>query len=294
MESFPYVATGTFLFRFMDHRSTYFWHAISEILSEHKLFLNSRKNFNDPFDSQPVIDNDLSNHAIRDYFRNALADPFNPKRSLQSTARIMDLLVSGNTSLKRKRVEEIKKSLEQNAKTLLDNAGLLSFSRTAENPLLWGHYAASFAGVCAVFKRGSSLKSGFAMCSKVAYVDKRPRLPLSIIHEMTRRRMADENYEELSKQIFFLAFLHKSQHWGYEQEARIFYPFYAFKSLPFDPQELVGFILGPNSPDELQIRLRNEIKQRQSPVSLDKASLSPSEFRIIIPHRFARHHADAA
>jgi hypothetical protein len=294
MENFPYVETGTYLFRFMDHRSTHFWSALTQILSEQKLFLNSRRNYNDPFDSQPIIESDLSNSSIRDYLQSALADPFNPKRSPQATARILELRASGATSLKKKRLESIKGSLRENAQKILDNAGLLSFSLTAENPLLWGHYAASFKGVCAVFRRGISLKSGLALCARVAYVDERPRLRLSLIHEMTRRRMADENYDELAKQIFFLSFLHKSRHWAYEQEARVFCPFHAFKKLPFDPQEFVGLILGPNSSDELQTRIKDEVGKRRPSISLDKASLSPTEFRIIIPHKFIRHHADAA
>lgn len=278
----------------MDHRTGHFWPTIAEMLTDRTLFLNSRRNFNDPFDSQPIIKNDLSNRSIRDHFRDSLGDPLNPKRSPIATARILEMRARGETNLSKDRLEYIKKGLRKNAQEMLDSAGILSFSLTAEHPLLWGHYAASFTGVCAVFRRTASLKSGFAMCAKVSYVKERPTLPLSTIHEVSRRRMAGQDYDELVRQIFFISFLHKSQDWGYEQEARIFYPFHAFKKLPFEPTELVGFLLGPNSSNELEARIKSEIRTRCPSASLDKASLSQTEFRIIIPHKYQRHHANAA
>lgn len=144
-------------------------------------------------------------------------------------------------------------------------------------------------GICAVFRRGGSPQSALAVCADVAYVNERPTLELSSIQELSRRRTDGENYDDLAQKIFHVCFLHKSAHWSYEQEARIFHPFFAVKKLSFDPNELVGFILGPNSSEELKIKLRTEIKTRSPGISLDTASLSQSEFRIIIPHRFRQH-----
>jgi hypothetical protein len=238
MEKLSYVEAETYLFRFMDPRSKHFWSAISDMLSEQLLFLNSRTHFNDPYDSQPILENDLSNSAIRNYFNGMLERPHNPIRSPESVARILEMKATGRTRLKKKDIENIKAGLRKNTKEVLDTAGLLSFSLTAENPLLWGHYAASFSGVCVIFRRNQSLKSAFSVCAKVRYVSKRPRLAQSLLHELTVRRMASEPYDEIANQIFFLSFLHKSDHWAYEQEARIFPPFHAFKKLPFDSDEL--------------------------------------------------------
>jgi hypothetical protein len=66
------------------------------------------------------------------------------------------------------------------------------------------------------------------------------------------------------------------------------------KKLPFEHNELVGFILGPNSSDERDKKMGDEIKGRRPSVTLHKASLSQNEFRIIIPHKFAHRHASAA
>lgn len=123
MENIPYIETGTYLFRFMDPRGQYFWPSITNMLSQNILVLNSRRNLNDPFDSQPIIDNDLSNSAIRDYFRNMLEEPFHPRRSLAGAFRILELKTSGKTNLNKKHVENIKAGLHKSAKEILDLAG---------------------------------------------------------------------------------------------------------------------------------------------------------------------------
>jgi hypothetical protein len=294
MERFPYVEAGTHLFRFMDPRANHFWSAVADMLAEQKLFLNSRTKFNDPYDSQPIIDGDLSNSAIRDYFKYTIEHPFNPNRSLKSTARILDMRATGRTHLNKKSVQNIKTELLKNASEFLDTAGLLSFSLTAENPLLWGHYAASFTGICAVFRRGKSDDSALSVCARVTYVDRRPHLPLSLLHELARLRMANLPYDNIADEVFFLAFLHKSSHWSQEQEARIYFPFNAFKKLPFNPNELIGFILAPNSSDEFERKMREEIKARRPSVAVYKSSLSRNDFRIIIPHQFTHHRPHAA
>jgi hypothetical protein len=293
MGTIQYVQPKTYLFRFMDHRAVHFWTAITDMLSEQMLFLNSRTKFNDPYDSQPVIDNDLSSSEIHDYVNHAIDHPFNPKRSLESVARLMQMKATG-ARLDKKNVDRFKAGLRERTTAYLNTAGLLSFSTTAEHPLLWAHYAASFAGLCAIFRRGASIKSALSICAKVAYVDERPRLHLSLFNELSKRLMAKAPCDDIANEIFFLSFLHKSNHWTHEQEARIFYPNYALKKLPFEANELIGFILGPNSSNDLEQKIREEIKRRRPSIGLYKASMSQSRFRIIIPHEFTHYHSRAA
>lgn len=290
MDKIEYVKPGTYLFRFLDPRADHFWSAITDMLSEQKLYLNSRTKFNDPYDSQPIIEDDLRNSAIRAYFKDMIENPFNPARSAVGMARILELRATGRTHLRKEHIQNIRRELRKHASEILDTAGLLSFSMTAENSLLWAHYAASFTGVCAIFKRGTLMDSILSTCAKVNYVDKRPRLPQSLLHELTTRRMAKQRSDDVADQVFFFSFLHKSGDWAYEQEARIFYPFNAFKKLPFDPSELIGFILGPNSSPELENKLKHEVDARKPSVKLYKSSLSTAEFRIIIPDKFAQYH----
>lgn len=291
MEKIPFIGAGTHLYRFLNPAARHFWPSIGELLSNQTLFLNSRTNFNDPYDSRPIVDNDLSTAAIRTYCQQAIQNPINPRRSITSVARILELKSSGRTHLNKKMIENIKIEMRQATDDFLDRAGLVSFSLTAENPLLWGHYAELFMGICAIFRRGISASSALSMCARVSYVNKRPRLPVSLFHQMAATRMLGGAYDDLANEIFFLSFLHKSVYWGYEQEARIFYPFSALEKLPFGPDELIGFILGPKSPPEFERRMRMEIATRRPSVVLHKSSLSETDFRIIIPHEFSAQHA---
>jgi hypothetical protein len=264
------------------------------MLSENRLFLNSRTKFNAPYDSRPIVDGDLSNSSIRDYIDEMSANPYNSKRKPSQIARIINATASGKLPLRKGRIQKIKDGLRASADEFLDSGGLLSFSLTAENPLLWGHYAASFAGICAIFRRGTSTRSALSVCARVAYVDARPRLALSLFHAMATARMAHEPYDDLAYEIFFRSFLHKSNHWNYENEARIFAPFSAYKKVSFEPEELIGFILGPKSSPTLEEKMKAEIKLLKPSISLHKSSLSENEFKIIIPHKFVRQHSSAA
>lgn len=138
MEKIPFVEAGTHLFRFLDPRTKYFWPVITNMLSRHLLFLNSRTQFNDPYDSHPIIKNDLSSASIRSYLKEAIQNPFNPQRSPAGVAQLLILKDSGRTGLTKTMVGNIKTEMHQATEAFLDNAGQLSFSLTGENPLLWG------------------------------------------------------------------------------------------------------------------------------------------------------------
>lgn len=264
------------------------------MLCEQTLFLNSRSKFNDPFDSQPTIKDDLPASAIRNYLNEMMQNPLNPIRDASTIAKILQLKSLGKTHLNKAQIENIKKGSRQNAFEYLDECGLLSFSLTAENPLLWGHYAASFMGICAVFRRSNSIQSALSICAEVSYVEKRPQLPLSLLFELATNRIAGSPIDEVADRVLSLSFLHKDSHWSSEQEARIFYPFKAFKKIKFDTKELVGIIFGPKSPPELVDRLSVLVRSQRPVVSLHQASLSQTEFRIIVPHNYLRSQIAAA
>ena len=71
-----YVEPGTYLFRFLNPNSSHFWSAVTDILAEQNIFLSSRTQFNDPHDSNPEIEDDLSSSIIKAYAREMLANPW--------------------------------------------------------------------------------------------------------------------------------------------------------------------------------------------------------------------------
>jgi hypothetical protein len=212
-----------------------------------------------------------------------MQNPFHPMRDPSHALQILRLRAEGKTRLTNQHITNIKAGMVRKATEYLDGCGLASFSLLSNHPLLWSHYAAGSSGICFVFKRGSSMQSAFAVCATVSYVQKRPELPTSLFYRMIQAQRSEEPFEELADQIFSLSYLHKSAEWAYEQEARIYYPFSASKKIPFDPNELVGILLGPKSTKELEAQLRSKIVGLRNPISLHRATLSESGFGIEIP-----------
>jgi hypothetical protein len=235
-----------------------------------------------------VIKDDLQSSAIRRYVNDMMRNPFNPNREPETISKILALISRGKTRLNNDQIDNIKKKARANAAQYLDECGILSFSLNPQNPLLWGHYAASFAGVCIVFQRDNSLNSIFSVCAKTTYVNSRPHLRLSELFDLGVRRITDQPYNDLADRIFFYSFLHKDCHWSHEEEARIFYPFDAFKKKHFHPNELVAIVAGPRSQPDTITRLIDEIKSRRPSVAFHHATLSDTEFKIIIPSCYLR------
>jgi len=86
---FPYVEEGTY-FRFMNHHSPHFWPSLDDLFLRQELFLNSRVRFNDPFDSNPIIEDDVSDESLRNYFQDMIDNPINPRRSMPHVFKILE------------------------------------------------------------------------------------------------------------------------------------------------------------------------------------------------------------
>ncbi|MCI0427560.1 MAG: DUF2971 domain-containing protein [Nitrospiraceae bacterium] len=94
---------------------------------------------------------------------------------------------------------EFRRALRETKAELSTTKGILCFSKTWSNPVLWGHYADKHRGVCLGFEVPSSV------LGKVEYVDS--RLP--------RPDVLDEAF---MKKLLFTKF----SHWQYEQEYRVY------------------------------------------------------------------------
>lgn len=283
MREIPYVEPGILLFRYFSPRTEYFWPTLAEILSEQKIYLSSRTAFNDALDSRPEIVDDLSAKDIRRDARELVRNPWVSTLTLTEILKLIEIRNQRRNLLSKQQIKNLKAALFRTADEFLDQCGLSSFSLSANHPLLWGHYAAGCTGICLVFKRNNSQTSGLCLCAKVSYVEIRPRLPLSLFYRMREAQRAGQPIDEIVNKIFFLSFLHKSKSWEYEQEARIHFPFEASKKIRFEPDELIGIILGPNSSVDLEERMRAEVHQRASSVQVVRAAIPKKGFDFVIP-----------
>lgn len=92
---------------------------------------------------------------------------------------------------------EFRRLLKETKKELSKTKGLLCFSETWNNPVLWGHYADKHKGICLGFE--------VPRVEKVDYVE--CRFPPPLIYN-----------EEFMKKLLFTKF----KHWEYEREYRRF------------------------------------------------------------------------
>ncbi len=118
-----------------------------------------------------------------------------------------------------------------------DKVGLLCFTRTWKDPVLWSHYADAHRGIALIIKQESS-----QMLFNVKYSNKRPPVPAAAVH-------GNMNQMELIKAMAS-SFTVKSPTWRYEQETRIIVklntcdPIGGDYFIPLPSKDLVGIILG--------------------------------------------------
>jgi len=236
---------------------------------------------------------DLRASDFRKLARKLLRNPWNSNLDLTQIATILNIRTRGRTRRNNGQIQGLRTALRRSTDEFLDQAGLTSFSLNASHPLLWGHYAAGYTGICIVFRRNCSMQSGLCLCAKVSYVRDRPRLPLSLFYKLREAQRADKPIDKFIDQLFYLSFLHKSREWEHEQEARIFCPYRAFEKLHFHQNELMGIIIGPRSSQELENKIRQEVQNVPS-ISVQRASLSPNGFGIVVPPSFATPEAQVA
>lgn len=94
---------------------------------------------------------------------------------------------------------KFRKALKDTKEELSKSKGILCFSETWKNPVLWSHYADKHRGLCLGFEVSNST------LERVEYVDSRHPIP-SVIDET------------LMKKLLYTKF----RHWEYEQERRIY------------------------------------------------------------------------
>lgn len=117
------------------------------------------------------------------------------------------------------------------------NYGIVCFSETEKEPLLWSHYADCHRGIVVGFN-GDHMEALW----KVKYTNKRPSIPLSVLRDASRKQ---EVLDCFMKTVFY-----KSEHWSYESERRVLIDLDQCKIEQgeyfrvFDPRIVASVILG--------------------------------------------------
>ncbi len=161
---------------------------------------------------------------------------------------------------------------------LNETKGLICFSRTWSNPLLWGHYAEKHTGIALGFDVADHL------LSEVVYTSQRVRI------EVDPKTMAVKLDEKLVNRLLRTKFID----WKYEAELRAFVqldPSTKEAGMFFqdfsDNLNLMEVILGPRCEIPIE-RIRALLQPDHPEVKVLKARMGFREFRVVEDRAFRR------
>lgn len=104
----------------------------------------------------------------------------------------------------------LKEALCKNKEYMSERTGVLCFSATRKNPLLWSHYAEKHAGICLGFDVPEEA------CAPINYVDARLSAPAGFGHPFANGPKREEDRAFMEELIYT-----KFSHWKYEEEYRV-------------------------------------------------------------------------
>lgn len=226
-------------------------------ICENKLYFPSPLNFNDSFDSRPVVKYKGSDEQWKNWFKKSNLETF-PEIPENKAEEMAEQIIQLKLPQK---IENI--SFGTVAKLILKKIGICSFSKEKNDILMWSHYSNGHKGYCLEFDPNLDLDF-FESVRKVTYQDEYPYINL----------LSDGNEEIVN------ALLVKSSHWCYEQEYRIINSVEGPKYYTFSPHALTGIILGKNMPDESKRIILSLNSSREFPVKILYAKLKENEFGI--------------
>lgn len=246
------------LYKYISLSSETQWDRLSDVLCNHRVFLSSPLDFNDPFDCVPCIVSPKSAvkwDIVGRRYAARIARDFG-----QSDAKKVR---AGLSKLSDKRKREL---LERASAESAEQTGVYCLSELADNVLMWSHYADNHKGICLRFDIGRSPVCDIHGAVDVIYQPERPHLPIL--------RTDDDEFSA------FNALRVKADFWAYEKEWRILMAGDARKHMGIPSNLITGAILGARCSDASQDRLRELVGSRQGGFEFSQAVVSSETFRL--------------
>ena len=143
-----------YLFRYESFSAGHSEASIQNLFSKGEIYLNSRTQFNDPFDFLPKLEGDLlKKHLSKNYRGLSKLNRHDRRKALSD--------------------RDPEKIFQKHFKNMIDSFGIKSFSTENDNILLWSHYAQGHLGYCIKFE---PLDSELKNAIKINYSHNRPVL----------------------------------------------------------------------------------------------------------------------
>lgn len=176
-------------------------------------------------------------------------------------------------------INKLQEAADNQRREQFKNYGIICLSEKPESTCLWSHYTNKHTGIAL----GFDLKTDGDSIFKIKYLKERPTLDISkdLIDSKTKEQIIE-------------CLITKSVDWTYEAEYRVILPLshvsiskkklgeIEVSFIPMPPQ-LKEVILGCNSPESVEVEIRNIIKSNYADsIKIKRAHLSPNTFDMII------------
>jgi hypothetical protein len=223
------------------------------------LFFVSPLDFNDPFDCQISLPVQATNRKYRLYLQRWSKG----KRLWLNRQQRRAAISTRDQSL-------FEKAYRKTLKEHTEKAGLVCFSETNDDILLWSHYADKHSGVCLEF----AVQQDDLLKEKTAKVNYSREYPDLNFFDVVNAREKGELTENQERDLTTALFLTKSEHWRYEKEWRtVEIP----KSQSFrgqhriSPRALSGVILGCRTSSADEKKMQSWVASSPSRLSICRA-----------------------
>lgn len=232
---------------------------VRDILINSRLWLSSPVDFNDPFDMSAKTVVKGTPHELHERYKSLLKQHGARHEEIERRVRALASMPIGE--LNRLFAKTYSKSIEK--------FGVYSFTDDPRSILMWSHYAQDHTGICIQFERARD----YLTLSRAISVDYSSDYP--------EVNWANNFPESLRKAI-----LRKHEGWSYEKESRIVRPEEARQYLEFDPQAIVGIIIGcrttPDGRKAIETLLEERHCAKMPPVKLFLAKEHGSKYQLSV------------
>lgn len=234
---------------------------INKNIKNSKLYFNCPNDFNDPFDTYPIIDME----SVREQ-----GEEFIPNLFKYICPNIGEDLVDNIRKSKIKLDDEFWDKYMFKRHT---SDGVCCFTAKKDNLLMWAHYADYHKGICLGFEKNIKFKvknnGVISMPKKVTYSEKRPKVDFL-------------NFNKINEINPFTSTLYtKSEEWRYEEEYRCVSLRY-IGEVSYAPSNLKQIILGAKMPEKEKDEVRQLVKILEYPPKLYVAKLKNNQYGLDI------------
>lgn len=205
-------------------------------------YFASPNSFNDPLDSKPSINDDLS-ISDKERLLGVLYEEHAPKKVLAQALANLHYLATENATGAQAEAQysrHLNSEIERLLLYEVGQRGVLSLAERWDCPLMWSHYAHHHEGICLEYSTRDHAAHNLL---RMRYNANRAICLSEVFHwKVGKARSARESVLEL-------AFLSKAEAWSYEKEWRILAKQPGAHPVPF---ELSGIYFGERCPPATQ------------------------------------------